>query len=358
MATIRDVAKASGVSTATVSHVLSGRLDRVSGETRERVLRSVRELRYRPVAAEVDQRAIPTRNIGVMTVVRPDRPLLRNLYLQHVMDGVYEAAALAGWSVTVFIEGMWEDAHRDIRRYVDGRCEGMLLIAPPQTSQMPEALAARGTPFVLMNDTREAEGYSSVDIDHAATAETAVRHLIGLGHARIAYLRGDATQPSVHHRERGYREAMRSAGLRVERDWIRGNRYSAEAGCAATLELMRLREGNRPTAIFAASEAIALGALEGLRSLGLSCPRDVSLISIDDLGAAERANPPLTMIRQPIQQMGRRACEMLMRLARADRPATERVIFPTEMVVRESTAPPPVSIHASIPDQLVPTEVH
>jgi DNA-binding LacI/PurR family transcriptional regulator len=185
------------------------------------------------------------------------------------------------------------------------------------------------------------EGVSSVDIDNEAAAHEMTDHLIGLGHRRIALLSGDANLENTQARERGFKRAMAEAGLEIPAHFLAPGVFTEYSGRDRAQELMILPEAERPTALFCGSDRIAVGALETVHRLGLKVPGEVSIAGFDDVPQALRTEPPLTTIRQPIVDLGKRATEILLGHIDDFTTSSTHVILPAELIVRQSTGSAP-----------------
>lgn len=340
MATIREVAKACGVSTATVSHVLNGRFERVGEETRTRVLSAMREMGYRPPPMEERQKAINTQNLGFMAEDLSYSPIFSNSYFGYVLDGILEAAGLQGWSTTIFIQRMWHaNIGQAIRRNYDGRCDGLLLMAPAYESETVNVLYERGVPMVMIGATSWIRGISSVDIDNRATAAAAAAYLIERGHTRIGFIAAGYKHISSREREEGYRQAMTIAGFEPRPAWLINRQELGDRWPHGVADAyLAIPAAERPTAYVGWNDGLSCEVISALAARGIHVPRDVSIVSIDDGPEAARALTPLTTFRQPLQLIGKRSVELLIdHIADGGRFA-ETVRFSTHLVERDSVA--------------------
>lgn len=343
MATIRDVAKACGVSTATVSNVLNARRDRVSEATRERVMAVVRQMKYRPPASISRERVRVSRNLGVIVVNLQASPLLNNGYFLQVLDGIFEAASFAKWSITTFVESMFEDADVTLRRFCDGRCDGLIVVAPPEGTGILDAIHRRGTPLIVVGRGHDLPQYSSVDVDNEAGVRLGFRHLHELGHRRIAYVMGSDDQVSAQMRAATFRACVQEYGLSPSDCPMLAGNYNTSGGDQFVHRFVHLARSERPTAVMAPNDHAALGILSGLAQHGVAVPDEVSVIGFDGHWQSARSRPSLTTIAQPLNGMGARAARVLMDSVVGRMTTVEKIVFPCELTVRESTAPP----HAS-----------
>lgn len=364
MATIRDVAHLCGVSTATVSHVLHGRLNRVSPDTRDKVMAAIRELRYRPPALEARSSESLAKNIGVIFGELSAGSIIRHTYFRNLLDGILDAATMRGFSATIVVERMWAESGDAIRRGYDGRCDGVILVAPSATSPIIPVLLERGVPISSIGVSLPHSGVTTVDIDNALAAETLVDHLVQLGHRRIAYIGGDSSQVSVEERAEGYRRAMARHGLagnrkeilcsgtseedayrrRAVRSISEGGRQVRLSGWAEAAVDFLLQDHPDYTAYVGWNDDIARSMVRALQAAGKRVPLDVSVVGVDDVHFATDEQPELTTMRQPFQIIGRRAADLLIdRIERPESPQ-EFVRFTAELIVRNSTGPAPSNI--------------
>ena len=356
MATIRDVARISGVSSATVSNVLNSRSESVSTDTRERVLAAVRKLHYRPTPLEKSQKSILTRNLALVCADLSGSPIKLNKYFGLIFDGVLEAAAFQTWSVTVFVERMWSDTGDAVRRSYDGRCDGVIMLAPSPNSELALNLVERGVPIVSVGTTFRRAGISSVDIDNEQASSDLTRHLAHLGHSRIAYYGPGWNVASSAERSTGYRNTMKELGLAQQsRIYLTPTPEGAEDSGDQPRDLAEFREvphgaeaffrrafespEESPTAIICWNEATARQVVTALQSHGLRVPGEVSVVGFDDTQHSTSAQPYLTTMRQPLHEIGMRAVDLL--ISRIIDPSLPdaRVRFKAEIVARESTGP-------------------
>ncbi len=338
MATIRDVARASGVSVATVSYVINNGPRSVREETRRLVLAAMEELDYHPNAMA---RALVNRRVNTLGVLfgRVEPAIVTNQYVTGILEGVMSAAAERGFNVTLFTQ-RWKDAATSAAPLRDGRCDGVLAIAPPTDNDMIEGLAGLDLPVIVVSAAIAAEtGLPFVDVDNAEGTRLAVRHLVELGHRRIAHLTGEESQPSAGERREGFLRGMAEAGLPVPAEFLVTARYNLGAGYEPTLRLLQLPQP--PTALVAGNDALALSALDAARDRGISVPEQLSIVGFDDTPAAALVTPPLTTIRQPMARIGAWATRLLGDRIDGVPVAQQAHRASPELVIRATTAPPP-----------------
>ncbi|GIF06872.1 LacI family DNA-binding transcriptional regulator [Actinoplanes siamensis] len=320
--TMETIARVAGVSVPTVSRVLNGR-DGVSPATRERVEELLHDHGYRARPA----RSAP---VALIDVVFPE---FECAWETEQIRGIEAAASAAGVGIVVSsLRGGAPGTEQLLRRLRLGRTDGVILAAGSSTDAVRSALRSLNVPVVALDPAaRVADDVPTVDAANFAGAHRATRHLLELGHRRIAMIAGAAELRCSQARLDGYRAALGSGGL-VER----GN-FDHASGLAAGLRL--LARDDRPTAIFASNDNMALGVYEAARQLGVAVPARLSVVGFDDVPNARWASPPLTTVRQPLRDMGHRAAGTLLALVRGEAVDTPHVEMTTDLIVRESTAP-------------------
>ena len=331
---IQDVARACGVSAATVSRVLNNRPGEVGPRTRERVLDAIRGLNYRPDRSRHTP-APQTLTLGIATGI-DGAEYIGPGYYHAVVDSLLAATSALKLNSLLFASHLfYTDSLQSIRTYCDGRCDGLIVIGPSIDNPLVASLQARGFPLVVVGNSGEEDNIAYCDLDNVAAARLAVEEFLGQGHRRIAFCRGRADVHVTWQRQEGYRQALAAHGLQVQEDFL----GPAEGMRQWTQAILSLPPGQRPTALLYFSDHLAREALDVIHALGLRVPQEVSVIGIDDQGA-DRTDPPLTTIRQPYEQIGRCAVEMLLSQIRGDSGGAQRVLLRGELVRRASVAPP------------------
>ena len=328
---MKDIAAEAGVSIATVSHAFRNP-DRVSDGTRRKVLAAARRVGYTPNRLGVSLR---TARSGNIVVIIPD---IADSHNARLITGIERVAQGKGYSVLLGNTRGSAAREREFAAMARSRqADGIILMSHrlPFGAAAPEELP----PLVNGCEFTGHEGIPCVAIDDRAAGADATRHLLELGHREIAVVTGDMDSTSSRMRLEGFRAAVADAGLTVDDDRIVFADYSTEGGAAATRELLLRRD--RPTAIFCFSDEIAIGCMHALRAQGFAVPRDMSVIGIDDIEFARYAYPALTTVAQPTEEIGACCARILFGLMEGERPEQLIHTLPHQLVVRESTAPPP-----------------
>lgn len=338
MTKIDDVARLAGVSTATVSRALRG-LPTVSAATRARVLGAAEQLGYSASPSASRLAGGKTRAVAVVV------PRITRWFFGTVVEAAEDTLHQAGYDLLLYNLGGRERARQRLLHTASlhKRVDALVLVATPLQASDFAAVTNLALPGVTVSSGTVVPGWPSVRIDDVAAARTATDHLLGLGHRRIAHISGDAADElafTTHiDRRRGYCAALLRAGLRPDPRLDIEAQFSVTGGSRAAAEL--LRRGDPPTAIFAACDEMAMGAMATLRQAGLRVPQDISVVGIDDHDLADVVG--LTTVAQPATDQGRLAAmTVLGHLCGEgrDQGGTEPVVLPTRLVVRESTAPP------------------
>ncbi len=313
--TIRDVATEAGVSVATVSRVLNGS-GPVRAATRDRIHQTAHDLRYVP---NVAARALSTKQTHTVGVLLPD---LYGEFFSELLRGLDRAARVRHLHLLVSgVRGSAAELTQAVRA-LHGRVDGIVVMSPEAD---PDALVRSlppGLPLVVLGGRG-----ASLAVDNAGGARAATAHLVQLGHARIAHLRGAAGNADAEERLAGYAAAMAEAGLPP---LVLAGDFTEDAGRAAVAALLALPE--RPTALFAANDAMAVGALAALREGGLAAPADLAIVGFDDVPLASHLTPALTTVHVPIAELGAAAVDLL----NTSGPAPDSRVLPATLVVRAS----------------------
>jgi DNA-binding LacI/PurR family transcriptional regulator len=327
--TIAFIAEQTGVSVPTVSKVINGRSD-VSSETRRRVEAAIIEHGY--------QRA--PRAVGRSSLIEVIFHELESEWALEIVRGVERVAGRHHLAVVLTeMQGRRTPGRGWIEGVLARRPTGVIAVFSDLTATMREQLRTRGIPFVILDPAGEPlHATPSIGATNWNGGLTATRHLLGLGHRRIAVIGGPAGILCSRARMDGFRAAMDEAGVPVEASLISHGDFQVDEGIATGRAL--LGRPDRPTAIITGNDLQALGVYQAAREARLHIPEDLSVVGFDDLPVARWVGPPLTTVRQPLIEMAEAAATLVLELARGEEPAQMRLELTTELIVRESTAPP------------------
>lgn len=334
MSTIKDVAALAGVSFTTVSHVLNDTRP-VSADARRRVLAAVEEIGYLPSAVARSLRKSETKIVGVLV------PNVQNPFFAELVCGVEEACRLAGYSV--FLCNSDNDPKRQqqyMRTLLEKRVDGLLLSSAGDSDALARIFKHASVPSVTVDRMVPGARADRVAVHNQAGALAAVQHLLKLGHTRIACISGPAEFEVSQERAEGWRQAQREAGLSPNEDWLLESDFSSAGGYETARQL--LRHHPEVTALFAANDLMAIGALRAVAEAGRRVPEDFSIVGFDDIELAGFVHPALTTVGCSIKELGREAGRVLIeRIENAGAPLKDVLLSP-RLVVRQSTAAPRV----------------
>ncbi|MGW0787522.1 LacI family DNA-binding transcriptional regulator [Streptomyces sp. NPDC002911] len=336
--TLEEVAARAGVGRGTASRVINGS-PRVSEQTREAVEAAVAELGYVPNRAA---RALAGNRTDAIALVVPESEtrFFAEPYFSDIVRGVGAALADTEMQLLLTLAGNDRERRRLAQYLTAHRVDGVLLVSVHADDPLPDLLEQLGMPSVISGRRHAAETLPSVDSDNFEGARAAVGHFVARGRRSIATITGRLDVYGAQRRLDGYRKAIAAAGLDPDERLIAPADFSEEGGARAMRELLERRPD--VDAVFAASDVMAAGARQILRESGRRIPDDVALIGFDDSAVARHMDPPLTSVRQPIEEMGRTMARVLLQEiasrssgdTAAERP---RIVLPTELVVRESS---------------------
>lgn len=331
-ATIRDVARRAGVSTATVSRALN-RPEKVRAETRERVLQAVRETHFvfDGIAASMISRR--SRTIGLII------PTITNSIYAASTQSIQHTAQAAGYTVLLGVSEFSPRLEADLAlRLLERRVDGLILTGGNHDQSLIEKMQTNGVPFLITWKLMRGKDWPSVSFDNYKAAWSAVEFLVSLGHRRLGLVCGrtDVNDRALDRRQ-AFEDCLERHGLAVDPALIYERDFEMEEGASAMSAMLDTPEP--PTAVFCANDIQAIGALSQCRERGLSVPGDISIIGFDDLPVTSYTRPKLTTVRVPAHDMGRRAAEIMIGTIERQIPL-QSVELQTELIARETTAPP------------------
>ncbi len=333
MPTIRDVANRAGVATMTVSRVINNS-GYVSDATRTKVEAAVAELGYVPNMLGPSLRFNQTNTLALILTD------ITNPFWTTVARGAEDAAHLQGYSV-IFCntDESPEKQEQYLTMLLKRRIDGILLAPACSSPDAVQLIQKQGIAVVVVDRSVPVADVDMIRGDSGGGAHMLTQHLLDLGHTRIMMLTGPRDVSTSYERVTGFQQALQEAGLAPERDHVIWGEYTLESGRKMTKQV--LASDPRPTAIFAANNFIAIGALRAMRDAGLQVPEDISLVSFDDLPEALSAEPFFTNVAQPTYDMGFQAAQLLIaRMSGDDSESFRSILLPTELIVRQSSGPP------------------
>ena len=337
--TIRDIAKELGITAMTVSRALNNKPD-ISPETKQRVIETAKRLEYVQSALGRGLASGYAKAIGCVVTTLTDP------FVGRVLEGIEELAREAGFALIVTTSQ--PDPERQmsaINTLSAYRVAGIIVLCSRVQPAYLAELMKLDAHIVLINSELSSQqsnlAKNSIRIDDACAAKSAVSHLIELGHRRIAHLTVADGSASSQARWAGYKQTLEEHGLEYDPTLTIETESSEHGGAEATRKLLGLKP--RPTAIFCYEDQIAVGALAALRQAGLKVPHEISVVGIDDIAIAAWVSPPLTTVRQSTRKMGRMAMKMVLRQLEG-KSALGDIVTPGELIIRESSAPPPATL--------------
>ena len=330
--TIIDVAAKAGVSFGTVSRVVNNNVH-VKEETRQRVLTAMDELGY---VANRQARSLAGGKSNSIGLLVPD---LGTSYIGEIIRGIDAELGLSGLDLILYTTHRTASKEANyVANLAKGMVDGLLLVLPRSPADYISTLTSHKFPFVLIDHQGTSRECPAVGATNWQGAYNATEYLIKLGHRQIGFITGWMDLGCAEDRLDGYRSALRTHHIPETADLVYEGTFFQPDGFAGASKFLDLP--NTPTAIFTSNDVMAMGAMDAVRSRGLRVPEDVSIVGFDDIPQAALVHPSLTTVRQPLEQMGRVATQMLLDLLKNPEERSYRLELPTELVIRDSTALP------------------
>ncbi|MEX2460894.1 MAG: catabolite control protein A [Paenibacillaceae bacterium] len=329
--TIYDVAREAGVSMATVSRVVNNNPN-VKPQTRKRVFESIERLGYRPNAVA---RGLASKKTTTVGVVIPD---ISNAIFAEVARGIEDIANMYRYNIILCNADKRKDKEISvINTLLEKQVDGLLFMGGTVTKEHLEAFKTSSVPIVLCATTDNNNSIPAVDIDHEKAAFDAVSLLIQYGHRNIGMISGTLQDPANGYaRFQGYKKALEAAGIPLIDEHIRIGNYRYESGIEAMKYFIELAD--KPTAIFAATDEMAIGAIHTIQDANLKVPEDISVISVDNSRMASMVRPLLTTVAQPMYDIGAVSMRLLTKLMNKEQVEVTKIVLPHEVIVRKSVA--------------------
>jgi len=334
--TIKDIAKALGISTSTVSRALRDSHE-ISPETKQLVLECAEKLNYRPNPIALSLKERRSRSIGVVVAE------IANNFFSQVINGIESIAYDRGYNVIISqTRESYEREIMDLQYLASRSVDGLLISLSTETNDLNhlKSLHAKGLPIVFFDRITEEINTHRVIVDNFKGAYDATEHLIRNGHKRIGHLANSEFLSITHERVAGYKEALIRNGIKVDENYIQHCFYGGMIFEEVEDAVNKLfTQKYKPDAIFTSSDKLTTGCLKTLKRRGIKVPDDISVVGFSNSDLAELIDPPLTVVRQPAYEMGKAATELLLQLVESKRPVKEfekRIMTP-ELQIRESS---------------------
>lgn len=331
--TLKDVAEYAGVSVTTVSNVVRD-WPYISPAMRTRVQQAIDKLGYTP---HIVAQGLRTGQTQALAFIVPD---LSNPYFAEIVSATEELAQQQGYTLLVF--NSHEDAQREVacvQRAANRWADGLLIAHTTRTRNSPEFWKQAGIPIVAIDRVPADYDGPACALDNHQAGVIATEHLYDLGHRRIAHLAGPQTVRLALERREGYLQTLTKRGETYQRTLCASEMWDTAEGYRLMQEL--LDDPTPPTAVFSSNDRMAIGALHAICDRGLGVPQDISLIGVDDIEISEHLNPPLTTIRQPVEQLALHAVNMLLTLIRDETLDKPMILLEPKLIIRQSTGSPP-----------------
>lgn len=326
--TIKDVAALAGVSLATASRVLSGH-PATSTEARARVSAAAEKLDFRPNAQARSLRSTKTNVLGLLVSD------VRNPFFADLAHAVEQAALAAGYVILLGNANELEDQqNRFLDTLIDQRVDGVIVAPQGDGKGSISSLLNRGIPTVFVDRTVDGVAVPSVTTDSRPGISQAVRHLAEQGHRRIGYIAGPQAISTGRERYSAFADALRGTSLDQDPELTVFGDFQLASGASATQQLLQLKDP--PTAILAADSPMAVGSVSKLHELGVQIGRDVALVAFDNINWFALLNPSLSVIAHSVEDMGRSAVDLLLRVIDGESPAS--ISLPSELIIRDSSS--------------------
>ncbi len=332
MSSIKEVAREAGVSIATVSHVINNTRF-VSDKVRARVVKAIEQCRYYPNA---HARGLASGRTKIIGLVISD---IANPFFPDLVKAIEEAAFERGFETLLSNTNYeTERASKYVRRLIERNVAGVAVMTSEMSKELIDELARREVPVVFLDVGKTGKQMSNLQVDYEAGIEQAILHLVALGHRRIAFISGRIDIRSSRRRLEAFQRAMKQLFPEIPELIFYGN-FKIEGGRRAAHEILMTQADNLPTAVVAANDLTAIGAINEFESAGLKVPADISVIGFDDIDFAALTKPALTTVSLPRNELGRRAVEMLFNALDNPREEGTEIKIPTNLIIRQSTAP-------------------
>lgn len=333
MTTIVDVANLAEVSTATVSRVINN-TGKVKTSTRKKVLDAIKKLNFTP---NINAQILQSKQSRIIGMVFPDAS---SIYFGEIIRGISNYVNQFGYQIIIGSAHDEEEEMKTVSRFLNGRSvDGLVIMAPSsQNDDLFNLPIRHGTPVVFISVPPEKAGTTTIVLDNFKMSVKITNHLINLGHCRIAFIHGSPHNYDSQCRYSGYIKALEDNSIEVNPIYSIEGYFTEDSGYQACLKLLEVMP--RPTAIFAANDAMAIGAIEAVKDYGLKVPEDIAIVGFDDISTSQYITPALTTVRVPLYKLGQVAGKTILQkinsISENQIAVTEQIMIPLELVIRES----------------------
>lgn len=326
MITIKDVAKAAGVSISTASYALNG-VDKVSEKTREKVIKIAKELNYTPNSVARNLKTKKTELIGLFVHD------INGPFYDKLIKGIQEVVNIKGYELIVFCDS-GQKPGTSYNFLKERRIDGAIIISSNITNEQIQNIASKDFPIVVLDRYLNAENLCNVVIDNKKGAKDAVQYLIDLGHKKIGFISGPDKSYDNEERFKGYVDTLSSNSMEVNYQHILKGKFTEESGYDAIKNFLKEKE-ELPTAFFSSNDEMAIGAIKALQEENYRIPEDVAIVGFDDILISSYIQPKLTTVRRPMYEMGSFSAHILLSML-LGKSAKSSMILSTELIIRES----------------------
>lgn len=326
--TIKTIAEKAGVSKATVSYVINNKSG-VGEETRQKVLKIIDELNYKPNSVA---RGLAGQSTEMIGLIIPD---ITDMFYADIIRGVELVANKLDYTINLCTtHGEQAKENKMLDYFSSGRVDGIILMVYNIDHSLLTDLKNQKIPFVLIDYSQDQDQFCNIVIDNQWGGYKATNYLIGLKHKKISYIHGIKNNIDDQNRFLGFKKAMAENDLKINNNYLKYGAYTREGGYQAAKELLSLTD--RPTAVFAANDQMAIGVINAIQEAGLSVPEDISVIGFDDIEASRLMSPGLTTIRQPTYEMGKIAAKKVFSELKKNKKCSQNIKLRSKLVIRES----------------------
>ena len=333
--TLKDISARVGKSVPTVSRALAGHED-ISPDTRREVQRVAREMGYEP---NIAARNLQKQRTDTIALIFPMMNQLRfsDPFFSEFLTGVVEETAVYGYSLNISTHSSEDEHEAYLKQIRSRRVDGFIVMRTKRQDPRIDLLCSQNMPFVAFGRVEGKNDFHLVDDDDTDGIRQVVDHLVSLGHKRLGFISEPTFFTKSFHRYQGYLQGLEAHNISIDPDLIVETNFRQQSGRNAAQQLFEMK--NPPTAIVASNDLLALGAMNEAQSRGLVVGRDVSITGFDDIMLAENANPPITTVHQPAQQLGTMVAQKLLKVIRKEPIEKKQEIVKPSLIVRQSSGP-------------------